>query len=244
MSILGAIGNVAGNVGMGFLNNYFNKEAASQSNQYALYMSSTAHQREVADLKAAGLNPILSGMGGSGSTYSTPQVQGGFAEGARAGDSMSRFVTVEADKVRADAELARASTARQVAETGAVASNIEATKAQTGVSTAMQLKVAADTMVSRADARRVAKAADNIIADTAIKKEQELTERARRSKTVSEQQAIDYENVSSAQRAKMYQDNPALIPIEMYGSSAKQILEPVGKAVDIVKPFTLRKGGK
>lgn len=65
-------GVAAGGLGLigGIMTNQTNKDIASAQDAFQAQMSNTAHQREVEDLKKAGLNPILSGMGGSGA--STP----------------------------------------------------------------------------------------------------------------------------------------------------------------------------
>lgn len=49
----------------------FNASQAALNRDWQAFMSNTAHQREVADLKSAGLNPVLSAMNGNGAAVTS-----------------------------------------------------------------------------------------------------------------------------------------------------------------------------
>ena len=70
----------------------FNREEAAKNRDWQEMMSNTAHQREIKDLKAAGLNPVLSAMNGNGAAVTSGATASGVTSAGAKGEADTSYL--------------------------------------------------------------------------------------------------------------------------------------------------------
>lgn len=129
--------------------NEFSAAQAERQMAFQREMSNTQYQRGMADMKAAGLNPILAYSKGGASSPSGAMGSSGSASFENAAEGLGQGVTSAADLGRKTADLML--TKEQINNT---ASTADLNKANTTLSTANAVKAAQETATSASQMKR------------------------------------------------------------------------------------------
>lgn len=110
MSVWGAIGSAAIQAASAYAANQANIKNQNQLWSDQVNLANTGHQREVQDLRLAGLNPILSAMGSSGNATPSPTAATQQSIGEGVGSAFAQMLQLRNQTTMADAAKTNAET--------------------------------------------------------------------------------------------------------------------------------------
>jgi len=216
----------ATNVAMARENNAFSKQQADAQMAFQKDMASSAHQREVEDLRKAGLNPILSANGGA----ATPSGAQGSVSTPRVENSMSGVG--DAIKGLAPSALAMMQGLKGLEQTDA---QISAQKASTVASIAQAKNSDASALATKATIGK-------LTADSAAAKGHHQNKWQRE---WNENLATHAKAKADAEEARLREGRARYDQgLINYDGAAKRIIETIGGASDAVSLRRLIQGGK
>lgn len=137
LSLLGGLFTGGASLAGGFMQNEYNSAQAQENRDFQERMSDTSYQRQMADMRAAGLNPILAAAKGGAST------PGGATAAPSAnilGEAAERSATTALSTRRLESDIEQ-----QKAQTAQTYENVGRTAQESGLLAAKQKTEAAET---------------------------------------------------------------------------------------------------